>query len=620
MNIYLLLTFAFFILYLQGAGYFLLFMPRSRVHLLFAAYASLFAINALSVYLLQLQSSLQWIYLADRVGTMVLAISALTFNWLIYELQPRPNPLFRRSIILVLLPLTAVSLFMYVKDVESLKFYFKGVGEFWLFYFDSSSSLSFMMLLLVALNGLLAVIQVYNWDLTARTNIEQIRSRAVLIAVVYFVIIGLASDFAWPIWSAYILPPIMHLTALPLLAAMFFVLYGQSKKIIPDQVITDIAIKKMDFLLLFLDEDGEVIGANQRFLTVMGFNMTEIQELGVDGLTHSHEGHVGYTKSSLKMIHLEEGEWVFKTKDGFLLEAKIQVVKIHGRFGRLSSYVIIGKDCREQAWLKKQLNDCLRKTADLERLVREKQTIYSQREQQLIIIKNRQNQELHQTYRADSSNKKLVSEKEHLISEMHHRVKNNMQICISLAKFTGISDHFPVNDRQIFDSITDRVERIASIHDMIYAKPLLSEIDFALFLRELISFKEQSSAFSVQPQIRLNAHQLYVAAGKAIPAGIIAEELIDNAFRHAFTSLDQVDSESSFQFNIWVNLSKKGDDVVFRVHDNGIGIAENHDHDTGQKIGLHLVKMLAKEQLNGKTTIDRSFGTSVEVTFPIQDL
>lgn len=617
MKLYLILSFAAFFLHLQAAGYFLLFMPRSRINLLFVAIASLFATHSLSVYILQMQSTLQAVYMADQIGTTALALSALAFNWLFYELQQNPNPLYRKSIILVLLPLTTITLFLYIKDLETLKFYFRGGDMLWLFFFDQDSALSLLSVLLVGLSGLLAIMQVYSWDLSARTNLEQLRSRSVLIAVVYFAIVGLAVDFAWPVWSVHILPPSMHMLAVPLMAAMFFALYGQTRKIIPDHVMADIAIKKINHFLLFLDEQGHVTVANQHFLAATGYSMDELQKLGVEGLTRGQELQVGSARTSLKIFAIKDEVWSFRTKEGFSLEARIQLHKLYDRFGRFAGAVIIGKDVREQVWLKKQLGDCRQKKADLEVLVNKNQEACWQREKQLALTESRLDRENHQVSRHGSGNKQMLSEKEQLISEMHHRVKNNMQIFISLAGFTGSAPQCPGHDRDVFTSIIERVKRVALIHDMVYAKPSLSEINFGQFLHELISYKKHPPACLVQPQIRMHAHQVFITVGKAIPTGIIAEELIDNACRHAFAGFDNSASGSDSPFVIWVDFSRKGDYFSLRVRDNGTGMPANHEGDVSGKTGLHLVRMLVKEHLNGQVKIDRSFGTSVEVTFAI---
>jgi len=188
-----------------------------------------------------------------------------------------------------------------------------------------------------------------------------------------------------------------------------------------------------------------------------------------------------------------------------------------------------------------------------------------------------------------------LREKEVLLKEIHHRVKNNMQVISSLLSLQSeyLKDAEMV---KIFKESQNRVKSMALIHEKLYQSRNLAEIDFGDYLRELTTQLVRSYGIGTHGvQLNVNTGRVLLAVDRAIPCGIIVNELVTNALKYAFP-----DGRSG---RIDVDLHPVGADRVrLTVRDNGVGIPAHVDVTTSDSLGLTLVRMLA-EQVQGEMSM-----------------
>ena len=188
-----------------------------------------------------------------------------------------------------------------------------------------------------------------------------------------------------------------------------------------------------------------------------------------------------------------------------------------------------------------------------------------------------------------------LREKEVLLKEIHHRVKNNLQVISSLLSLQSeyLKDAEMV---KIFKESQNRVKSMALIHEKLYQSRNLAEIDFGDYLRELTTQLVRSYGIGTHGvQLNVNASRVLLAVDRAIPCGIVVNELVTNALKYAFP-----DGRSG---RIDVDLHPVGTDRVrLTVRDNGVGIPAHIDVTTSDSLGLTLVRMLA-EQVQGEMTM-----------------
>jgi two-component sensor histidine kinase len=203
---------------------------------------------------------------------------------------------------------------------------------------------------------------------------------------------------------------------------------------------------------------------------------------------------------------------------------------------------------------------------------------------------------------------KSLQEKEVLLKEIHHRVKNNLQIVSSLLKLQSSY----IKDKKMLEILKDSQERVASmafIHQKLYQSKDLAHINFADYLKMLTSHLIQSfGASSRGIQIKLKTDDIDMSIDDAVPCGLIINELVTNSFRHAFPDEQRGIIEISVK-------KEKGKYELF-ISDNGIGMKTHIDVNNAASFGLKLVNTLVK-QLKGEIKMDHGKGTSFRINFAV---
>jgi two-component sensor histidine kinase len=197
---------------------------------------------------------------------------------------------------------------------------------------------------------------------------------------------------------------------------------------------------------------------------------------------------------------------------------------------------------------------------------------------------------------SESQIENALKEKTMLLQEIHHRVKNNMQVIISLMHLQ--SDQ--IKDERVrsgFKEAGSRVNAMALIHNILYESNSISEVNLNDYFKRLAdSLVRMYQAHSVH--INISADGCRLNMDQAIPCGLILNELISNSLKHAFRG-------AAGQIDIRAFPCEQGNYVV-TVHDNGVGLPEHVDLDHAGTLGLKLVMGLAVHQLGGKIEVDRS--------------
>lgn len=200
-----------------------------------------------------------------------------------------------------------------------------------------------------------------------------------------------------------------------------------------------------------------------------------------------------------------------------------------------------------------------------------------------------------------------LTEKEVLIKEIHHRVKNNLAIISGLLHLQSHYFNEPHVQAAFRDS-QSRIQGMALIHEQLYQADLLSEIDFGNYMRSLAMQLQGVLTAQKRVDMRLDTQALVLDITKAVPAGLLLNEIITNSFKHAIAH--------SATPVVTISLKKEEDLVVMTVADNGPGIdPEIFNKPQQSSLGLTLIRELTR-QLKGKLRVDGSNGTSISVAFP----
>ncbi|MBT3747366.1 MAG: sensor histidine kinase, partial [Bacteroidetes bacterium] len=203
-----------------------------------------------------------------------------------------------------------------------------------------------------------------------------------------------------------------------------------------------------------------------------------------------------------------------------------------------------------------------------------------------------------------------LKEKETLLHEIHHRVKNNMTVISSLLGLQIIN----VSDEKAKEALQDsqnRVQTMSRIHETLYRSDNLSAIDMKTYLSELGATILQGYTNSGNVNLKVKAENIMIEVRQASSLGLIANELITNSIKYAFPD----DRKGEIVLDL---KSNEENEVELIVSDNGIGIPEGLDLEKTDSLGLKLVKNITENQLNGSIEMESKNGTKFTIKFNIE--
>jgi two-component sensor histidine kinase len=207
---------------------------------------------------------------------------------------------------------------------------------------------------------------------------------------------------------------------------------------------------------------------------------------------------------------------------------------------------------------------------------------------------------------AEKQIKASLKEKEVLLREVHHRVKNNLQIISSLMSLQSryVKDETAL---KMFRESKNRVRAMSLIHEQLYQSPDLNQISFGDYIeriaQQLFRFYEVEGN---GVKLELNVDELFLNLDTSIPLGLIVNELVSNSLKHAFPN--------GRNGTVSIQLQSQGEKNILTVSDDGIGLPSDFDIANTDSLGLHIVQTLTL-QLRGTLDIKKSPGAQFKITF-----
>jgi PAS domain S-box-containing protein len=214
--------------------------------------------------------------------------------------------------------------------------------------------------------------------------------------------------------------------------------------------------------------------------------------------------------------------------------------------------------------------------------------------------------------RAEEQVKASLSEKEVLLREIHHRVKNNLQVVSSLLSMQARA----AKDKDAIDMLSEsrnRINAMALIHTQLYESRDLSEITMKGFVDKLLRQLLQSYPVhdtKITPTIHVVDYPFPISM--AVPVGLIVNELLSNALKHAFVN------RKEGKIEVGLSASEKGK-ITLTVSDDGVGLPDGFDITATRTLGLRMVKILAEDQLQGNLEVISKEGMTFKIEFDIEN-
>lgn len=309
--------------------------------------------------------------------------------------------------------------------------------------------------------------------------------------------------------------------------------------------------------ILMTDREGNIIRVNNEFTRLFGYTLDEIIGRSIDDFIAPSDLHEEAVAATENITHGKNFsiESVRQTKDGNRINVSI-----------LGSPIVINEEIVGMYGIYRDIT---------ERKMAEDKIIAS------------------------------LKEKEVMLQEIHHRVKNNLQIISSLLRLQSrlIEDPAFV---EMFKESQNRIQSMASIHEQLYKSKDYAKINFGTYAQNLIVHLFQTYAISPNKiEMETNTEDVLIDINNAIPCGLICNELVSNSIKHAFPE----DKKGKIIFKLH---SEKEGKVLILISDNGIGIPKEIDLQNPKTLGMQLVNDLI-EQIKGTIELDRKGGTTWKI-------
>lgn len=219
--------------------------------------------------------------------------------------------------------------------------------------------------------------------------------------------------------------------------------------------------------------------------------------------------------------------------------------------------------------------------------------------------------EIDERKKTENELNRILEEKEILIKEVHHRVKNNFNVISSLITLKS-ADMAP-EIKKVFTDIDNSLKSMSKIHELFYKSEKITNIDLGEYFNVLVNDLLYSSDLSGRKLAMVKElDNVSVNLNQAITCGLLVNEIITNSLKHAFPPAWDGNAE------IYLSLKKVNDMIEIRAGDNGIGISDGADRNTSDSLGLKLIYMFP-QQLGGSVSTERAGGTLYIVRYPLQE-
>jgi PAS domain S-box-containing protein len=298
-----------------------------------------------------------------------------------------------------------------------------------------------------------------------------------------------------------------------------------------------------------------------------------------------------------------KGEWRVRWPDGSMhwIGGRFQAFKDDA--GRPSRLIGVNFEITERKQADEQRERMLAEISDLSKNLEKR---VDERTHELEVARDRLERDIAERMRLEEEQARRYAERALLLKEIHHRVKNNLQVISSL--FYLQADRTP-NEivRRLLDESRGRIQTIALIHDKLYRSEQLAFIDFGDYLRDLTS-SLTAAIGAPNVLVRVDARDIFLDIERALPNALVINELVSNSIRHGFPG--------GRSGEVRISVTQAESLLTVEVADDGIGFPDDLDFRHVTTLGLQLVTTLAK-QMGAEVELVRGIGTMFRIRMPI---
>lgn len=615
MNIFALLSFAAFVIYVQAIFFSLSKEIKSGVTQYYAVLSGVFAIYAISYFFFfnaeTVENALYWDKVAAIGWTSFPSIMLAFF----IKLTGSHQKIFRivSNVLFVFFIASIIKVFHSLETVKAFSSY-NGI-----YYYTpiKSSPWYWFFVLYLMISAFFCFYILFRWLRKSNTNRERKQAQTIIFAFFFFFLANTITNLALPFFNLPFVPALAPINSLIWVVGILYALYKYKPIPITNQSITDLIINRISEFIFLISPRGEIIGANHYSLKTLKYNLYELSKTPMEQVFSDVEKIRRWFNTEDYTI-VSPVQQIFLTgQDNVSIPVEVFFSPVFDNYQSRLGYVLIANNIQNKIQLQEEIQERIKTENNLHQIRERLLQMVQERTSELSEANKKLQVEVLERRRAELQIKSDLKEKIELVKEIHHRVKNNMQVIISLTNMLASRLYTYNESGTKLREIAERVRTISTIHEDLYATPSLSKIDFARFLKKLST--EIFNNFGNHPNtiLRLNISNEKLDINAALPCALIVYELLNNALYHAFKPLiETLESAPERQFLISVEFVSQKKFYRLSVNDNGIGFDQSILEKPSTNLGLKLLKILVEQHLFGKFHIHSDSGTQVVVEFP----
>jgi len=578
-------------------AYVIFINPKKATNRVFAILVIFIAFFSIGEFITRIATTKELALIGGRIGYSVFSLACLMgihFSSVFPQKYPKSNNTFLGSktalafvyivgVIIVIILNTLIS----IKDVILSEFGYRVVLS------DSTSFLIFWFLFCTfySAGNFMHTYLKKNVTISEKKQIEFVTMSFLLV-----VAFSLGTNLIPPLFNISIFPMAsVSFTLFSLMIVFSLKKFKLMSLTIPETA--DLIVDTMADSLLVIDKDRNIVIANKSTSDMLGYSKEELINTPLEQVLHLDDFESRIFPKVINEGKVENVETKFFTKEGKPIPIYASASTIYDNNNDFQGAVMVGRDVTET---KKLINDLEETKNKLEDKVKERTVDLTNANKDL-------ETEIKERRKVEKQIKKSLDEKEVLLKEIHHRVKNNLQIISSLLNLrTGHAKNKKIPE--FLKESQNRIKSMSLIHEQLYQSKDLAKIDFEEYMRDLtLNLFYSYGTNPEQISVNTNAKNIYLNIDKAISYGLIINELVSNSLKHAFPRGRK--GEITIDFS-----TDKNNKYTLVVSDNGIGFPKNLDIQNTDTLGLKLVNILT-QQLQGSIKLDRSQGTKFKITF-----
>ncbi|MFW5793245.1 MAG: histidine kinase dimerization/phosphoacceptor domain -containing protein [Bacteroidota bacterium] len=613
MSIYHLLILIASLLFGQAVFYLLFFEKKTQASKELAIVCVAFFIYSFFSFLIQTADKHTEVYMYYRflaVGFVGIPVSVTYF---IFRISRFNEIVIGNIIRFYIIPAYLILLVQYIINPTQFRVY-SFIDGLWVYEPIYSSPWVYFNLFNYFVCGAISFYMLYRWKTDARTKRESKQAIIMFYFLGILFLTALINNYFAPYISLFCIAVIDPVNSVVWGGVLFFAYLKLKPQLISPEILNFLIIGQMKDIVIFLDLETKIISANSSFFNLLGYNFADLQRIYcrelfanpdmIDSIIEKSRDNEAFVSIVTNICSKKREE----------LPVSVSCLNNEDSVGNQIGYVIVCSDYRPKLVLKQEIADRLNREKEIQKIKRELEYLVEKKTNEIFKANERLKNEIYERTRVEEQIKSDLNKKNELVQEIHHRVKNNIQMIISLINMLPSHEDVDESSAQRFKEIGEKVRSISEVHEVFYSLPRLSKINFGEYLKKTTG--EIYSQYQGKKNIifKLNIASVDLDIDRAIPCGIIFVELLINTLKYAFY-IDSNNQKSRNNNIVEIGYYKENKKYFLSVSDNNAGKEWINNTDISLNIGLNLVNFLVKDHLKGKLTISSIDGTKFLLEF-----